>query len=128
MFLNIFHNITCKIINCNTLNEGRLKYLPNNIILASSFSSINPLFQNFVDIILEALILFHVIPIKFPFRLEFLLLSTISAFLAYTNLQKFRKKQFRFTTEIIRIEFILEVSLVVADLYLLFTQPKLFPV
>jgi hypothetical protein len=100
---------------------GALRNIPNFMIRLSMFMSINAILQAIIDITVEVLILFNVISLKLPFRLEFLFLTLISTVIAYLTLKGLREGNLDVTRNNLLLGLIVESFLVLGDLYLLIT-------
>ncbi|MEM1312356.1 MAG: hypothetical protein AAGF07_02745 [Patescibacteria group bacterium] len=103
----------------------KLKPIPNRVIFASAFLSASALTQFILDVILETSSFFDLIP-KIPFRVDFLSLTTISAFLAYQTLIGLRKRELDVTENSLQLGSIVESALIIGDLIFLYNNPGLF--
>ncbi|MEM1312638.1 MAG: hypothetical protein AAGF07_04205 [Patescibacteria group bacterium] len=118
----ILHNLTSPI----DTEAGALNNIPDIIIKFSVFMSANAIFQAVLDVIIEVLILSGITPFKIPFRLEFLFLTLISTIIAYLTLNGLREGNLDLTKNTLFLGFIVETSLLLADIYLLFNTTKEF--
>ena len=98
---------------------GSLVNLPNFVIRWSVFMSANAVLQAIADVVIEGLVLAGAVPFKLPFRLEFLLLTFLSAIIAYLTLRGLREGALDVTKNTLTIGLFVESSLVIGDLYLL---------
>lgn len=119
---NIFYNITAPI----DTEAGALINVPNWLIRMSIFMSINSILQAVVDISIEILMTMHLFPLKVPFRLEFLFLTILSTTIAYLTLKGLREGNLDVTRNTLFIGLLVELSLVLGDVYLLFNTHKDF--
>ncbi len=105
---------------------GDLTNIPNTVINWSRFMSLNAIFQAMADIIIEIIILLNLVSFKLPFRLEFLLLTMISTVIAYLTLKSMREGNLDVTKNTLIIGLLVESSLVIGDIYLLFNTNQYF--
>lgn len=82
-------------------------------VFLAALMSINALIQFILDLILEIL---HLIPT----RVNHLSLTVLNAFVSWKTLSAIQKKKFRFVHEDVQTLFILEICLIVGDLYYFF--------
>lgn len=107
---------------------GSLVNLPNFVIRWSVFMSANAVLQAVADVVIESLVLAEIIPIYLPLRVEFLLLTFLSALIAYLTLRGLREGALDVTKNTLTIGLFVESSLVIGDLYLFVnTAPENFP-
>jgi len=99
---------------------GDLSNIPNFFIRQSIFMSFNTIVQAIADVIIEALILLSLVSFKIPFRLEFLFLTAISTVTAYLTLVGIHGGKMNVTRNTLVLGFLVESSLVLVDIYLLF--------
>jgi hypothetical protein len=100
-------------------NAGKLKYCPDVVIWLSFFQSISSLAQAIADILLETLSFFNLI-IKIPLRLEFLMLTIIAAMLGRFALSGLRQREIDISKNAILLGIVVEMSLIIGDLYFIF--------
>ena len=105
---------------------GALANLPNSLIRLSIFMSLNAIFQAILDVIVESLILLELVSIKIDLRVEFLSLTLISTVIAYLTLVGIRHGNLDITQNTLLLGLLVESSLVIGDLYLLFNTTKDF--
>jgi hypothetical protein len=118
----VIHNIVAPI----DTEAGRLTNIPDSLIRRTIFMSANAILQAFADVILEAVILLGLVTFKIPFRLEFLFLTLISTVIAYLTLKGIRAGDLDVTRNTLLLGLIVETSLVIGDLYLLFNIDEYF--
>ena len=119
IFQNAFQYLTAPI----DTEAGSLVNLPNFLIRWSIFMSANAVLQAIADVVIEALVLSELVAFKLPFRLEFLLLTFLSAIIAYLTLRGLREGNLDVTKNTLIIGLFVESSLVLGDIYLLLTTP-----
>ena len=116
---NAFKYLTAPI----DTEAGSLVNLPNFLIRWSIFMSANAVLQAIADVVIEALVLSEIITVKLPLRVEFLLLTFLSAIIAYLTLRGLREGNLDVTKNTLTIGLFVESSLVIGDIYLLVTTP-----
>jgi hypothetical protein len=99
-----------------------LKPIPNSVIFASAFLSASAIIQFITDLFLEFMSFAGLIP-KIPFRIDFISLTVISAFLAYQTLTGLRKRELDVTENSLKLGFIVESALIIGDLVYLNNNP-----
>lgn len=97
-------------------NSLGLRPIPNSVILISLLLSFNTIFHLLLDITIEALSFFSLLP-KVPFRIDFLSLTFLSALLATQTLAGLRKKDLELTQSSLIVGFFVEAALIVGDIY-----------
>jgi len=103
-------------------NAGKLKHIPNSVIALSMFMSANAIAQFFGDLVLEFLMSSGVL-LYHPLRIDFLFLTAISALLAFHTLQGLRRKEIDVTQDSTQVSWLVEVALLIGDVYYLLTFP-----
>jgi hypothetical protein len=119
---NIISNLTSPI----DTEAGALINIPNSLIRLSIFMSLNAIFQAIADIVIEILILTEIVSFKIPLRVEFLFLTLISTVIAYLTLKGLREGNLDVTKNTLLIGLLVESSLVLGDIYLLFNTSSYF--
>ncbi len=104
--------------------SGALNSVPNFLIDRTVFMSWNAMLQLMADIVLEIVLLTGLLPFYLPFRLEFFLLTIISAVVAYLTVKAMRDGALDLTRGTLVTGFFVESSLVIGDIYLLFTTEQ----
>jgi hypothetical protein len=99
-----------------------LKPIPNSVIFASAFLSASAVIQFVVDMCIELIAYLKLIP-SIPLRIDFISLTTISAFLAYQTLTGLRKRELDVTENSLKLGFIVESALIIGDLVYLNHNP-----
>ena len=112
------HSLSREIIDTDS---GKLKSCPNAVIWLSFFMSISNITQITAEIIIETLVFSSILDIYLPFRLEFLLLAVISTLLANFTLNGLRKRELDVTQNSTILHVLIEMSLIVSDIYFLLT-------
>lgn len=115
--MNLIQKTISKIQDFD-FNAGKLKDIPNSIIVLTLFMGISALLQFVVDVIIEISMLFKLIP-TLPFRIDFFFLTGISALLAWHTVQGIRRKEIDVTQDSTQISWLVEVALFCGDIYLL---------
>jgi hypothetical protein len=118
-------NLLRWIIRIDT-NQGQLKFFPDPIIWLSSFISLSALFQAITDYIFEILSFFDLI-FKIPLRFEFIFLTFISAVLGYFTLDGLKRRELDVTRNSVFLSFVVEWSLLLADVYFIFNFADITP-
>jgi hypothetical protein len=101
-------------------DAGKLKNIPNLVIILSILMSASALLQFFADLVLEILLITGYLP-HHPFRIDFLFLTGISALISFHTLQGIRRKEIDVTQDSTQVSLLVEIGLVFGDLYYLLT-------
>jgi hypothetical protein len=107
---------TIQTIQNFDFNAGKLKNIPNSIIVLTMFMGTSALLQFVADSLIELSMLFNLIP-KLPFRIDFFFLTGISALLSWHTLQGIRRKEIDVTQDSTQISWLVEVALFSGDIY-----------
>jgi hypothetical protein len=99
-----------------------LQPIPNSVIFASAFLSASAVIQFIVDMCIELIAYLNLIP-KIPLRIDFISLTTISAFLAYQTLTGLRRRELDVTENSLKLGFLVESALIIGDLVYLYSNP-----
>lgn len=99
-------------------NQGKFATVPDSVIALSVFMAINAIIQAVADVVIEALSMAQLI-VSMPLRLEFLFLAIISSILGIFTLNGLKRKEIDVTRNSLRLSFLVEVFLVVGDVYFL---------
>lgn len=98
----------------NTMNKKHEDYIEKLLIIQTILSMVH-----FVcDLIIEILTLVNVIT-SLPIRISYLLLSFVAAFLSYKTFDAIKSDQYAVAHEDIQAGFLLEVGLLVSDIWFL---------
>ena len=119
----IFDNLYTYLTKPVDTEAGSLINIPNFLIWQSVFMSANAILQAVADIVIEGLVLAEAVPFKLPLRVEFLFLTLISTVIAYLTLKGLREGDLDVTRNTMTIGLLVESSLVLGDIYLLFITP-----
>lgn len=115
--------LTRKILKTN---HGELKKVPDYILSLNVYICANVLFQGIADAVLEIGILTDVFP-YLPIRIPFLFLTAISVLIGYRTLQGMIKKKFDVTRNSIELSILIEIGLVVSDVYFIRGYIETYP-
>jgi hypothetical protein len=112
-------NLLTKLPQFN-LQNFKIKDIPPLVVFLSLFMSVNALMQAIGDAVLETLILSGLF-VKIPFRIDFISLTTISAILAWHTFRGIQRKEFDVTHDATQVSLVVELALVIGDLYFIIT-------
>lgn len=108
-------SLTRKIVDTN---QGKFASVPDSVIALSAFMALNAIIQLISDVVVETLSTMGMI-VYMPLRLEFLFLAVISAVLGIFTLQGLKRKEIDVTRNSLRLSFLVEIFLVIGDVYFL---------
>ncbi len=107
-------------------DEGKLKHVPDVVIDLVFFLCFSVLFQFFADFLLKFLGYADLI-LRMPWRTDFLFLTAISALMGYQTLIGMQRRELDVTRNSIQLGILVELALIVGDVYFVFTNPELQP-
>ncbi len=98
------------------LANYKIRNIPPMVVFLSLFMSLNAMMQAVGDAVLEVAILSGAF-VKIPFRIDFISLTTISAILAWHTFRGIQRKEFDVTHDSTQVSLVVELALVVGDVY-----------
>lgn len=98
------------------VDKGQLKEFPRPVIWWVYLMSMSVLLQGLADIVLKVGGYAGVM-VKFPWRMDFLFLTVISVLMGYQTLIGMRRRELDVTRNSVQIGLLVEIGLVVGDVY-----------
>lgn len=108
------------------LDDGKFKNIPRCVLWLLYIMSMSVLIQGFFDIILKILG-YTPLLVQLPWRVDFLFLTGISILMGYQALIGMRRRELDVTKNSIQIGILVEVALVVGDIYFVIQNIDIFP-
>ncbi len=101
------------------VERGQLKHIPNFVIFLIYVLCLSVIFQAALDIVFEGLMIAGLME-KLPLRVSFLFLTLISTVMGIQTLKGMTRRKLDVTRNSILVGIIVETSLIVGDLVLIF--------
>ncbi len=119
----LFHSVSRYIIPKKVYNYCRMcrhknKNIQNKHILLIYIMAINVLFQGIIDVVLK--FVGYAGMLVFPYRVDFLFLTAISVLLGWQSLKSMKSGNVDTTKNNLTLSCLVEISLVVGDVYFIF--------
>lgn len=107
-------------------HEGKMKAFPRSVLWLVYLMSLSVLFQGIADVVIK---LGGYTPwlVKFPWRMDFLFLTAISVLMGYQTLVGIQRRELDVTRNSVQIGLLVELALVVGDLYFLMVHGSEVP-
>ena len=98
------------------VDDGKLKDVPNVVIWLVYIMCMSVLIQGIADVVLKVGG-FTPLLVKLPWRMDFLFLTLISVVMGYQALKGMRRRELDVTRNSVQIGVLVEIGLVVGDIY-----------
>ena len=98
------------------IDDGKLHRIPKTVVWLAYFMSLSVLLQGIFDLVIKFL---GYTPwfVEFPWRMDFLFLTAVSVLMGYQTFVGIRRRELDVTRNSVQIGLLVEIALVVGDLY-----------